>query len=496
MLRGHVTSAFDTHEPAAGVGAVVASVDFDPSGALDALLGDLGLCSADAGGAVTFAGADPILSSRLRLGAAIGIPIMAGAVGAAAMWRMRNGIGQDLHLDLRQAVHGITPHHAWHPSLNGLAHSHALVFDNFFLLAPYKTRDGRTVMASGVYPHMAAGWLRFLDCPPEWEKIVAAFARWDSAELEEAANAEGLPLTIARTPEEWLAHPQGALLAAKPVIEVEKIADSDPQPFARAERPLSGVRVLSFTHAIAGPTVGRTLAEHGADVLNATFPNHFEHDFIYNEANVGSRSANLDLRIDEHRDRVEQLLTTTDVMVDNHRPDKMAEHGLGAEQLADRHLGIVSVSVCAYGHEGPWRDRAGFDMNGSAASGVMAIEGGEGDPKLPPTGMLNDFITGYLGAAGATAALIRRANEGGSYSVKVSLARTGMFVTSLGEVEPDLAGNAPASQLLEPAGIIGQTPLGTLVQLAPPVRFSETPPRWEDPILVPRGSSRPGWRRA
>ena len=407
---------------------------------------------------------------------------------------MRGGIGQDLHLDLRQAVHGITPHYAWHPSLNGLAHSHALVFDNFFLLAPYKTRDGRTVMASGVYPHMAAAWLRFLDCPPEREKIVAAFARWDSAELEEAANAEGLPLTIARTPEEWLAHPPGALLAAKPVIEVEKIADSAPMPFVAAERPLSGVRVLSFTHAIAGPTVGRTLAEHGADVLNATFPNHFEHDFIYNEANVGSRSANLDLRVAEHRDRVEQLLTTTDVMVDNHRPNKMAEHGLGAEQLADRHPGIVSVSVCAYGHEGPWREWAGFDMNGSAASGVMAIEGGEGDPKLPPTGMLNDFITGYLGAAGASAALIRRASEGGSYRVKVSLARTGVFVTSLGEVASALAGSSPEHQLREPEDVTAETPLGTLVQLAPPVAFSETRPRWEAPILVPRGSSKPEWR--
>ena len=151
-------------------------------------------------------------------------------------------------------------------------------------------------MASGVYPHQSASWLRFLGTPPDWEKIVAAFARWDSGELEEAANAQGLPLTIARTPQEWLEHPHGALLASKPVIEIEKIGDGDPQPFAPSERPLSGVRVLSFTHAVAGPTVGRTLAEQGADVLNVTYPNHFEHDFIYNEANVGSRSTTLDLQ--------------------------------------------------------------------------------------------------------------------------------------------------------------------------------------------------------
>jgi crotonobetainyl-CoA:carnitine CoA-transferase CaiB-like acyl-CoA transferase len=453
---------------------------FAPLAILDDLLRDIGLSATDAGGSVSFTGADPILASRLRLAAGIGIPTMAGAVAAAAIWRLRTGRGQDLGLDLRQAVHQITPHFAWHPTINGLPHGHGLVFDNFFLLTPYKTRDGRTVMASGVYPHMAAGWLRFLDCAPEPDKIVAAFARWNAADLEQAAHEQGLPLTIARTREEWLAHPQGALLANTPVIEVERIANCDPRPLAAAERPLSDVRVLSFTHAIAGPTVGRTLAEHGADVLNATFPNHYEHDFIYNEANIGSRSANLDVRIPAHRERVETL--------------KMTAHGLGADQLCERHPGLITVSVNAFGRRGPWADRPGFDMNGSAASGVMAVEGGAEDFKLPPTGMLNDFITGYLGAAGALAALFRRAREGGSYRVNVSLARTGMFVTSLGEVDPQLADSSPEHTLRDPSAVTAETPLGTLEQLAPPVSFSETRPRWRDPLLVPRGSSQPSWR--
>jgi crotonobetainyl-CoA:carnitine CoA-transferase CaiB-like acyl-CoA transferase len=469
--------------------------ELDPLATLESLLAEVGLSVSDAGGTVSFSGADPIFESRLRLGAAIGLPIMAAAVGIAAIWRERGGQGQDLDLDLRKAIHGITPHFAWHPTINGLPHGHALVFDNFFLLAPYRTRDGRIVMASGVYPHMAAGWLRFLDCPPDWEKIVAAFARWDSRTLEDEATELGLPLTIARTPQEWLAHPQGALLASKPVIEIEKIADSDRQTLAAAERPLADVRVLSFTHAIAGPTVGRTLAEHGADVLNATFPNHYEHDFIYNEANVGSRSANLDLEIDEHRARVEELLADADVVVNNHRPGKMDAHSLGPEQLAQRRPGVVSVSISAFGSDGPWADRAGFDMNGSAASGVMSIEGADGDPKLPPTGMLNDFITGYLGATGAIAALRRRAREGGSYRVNVSLARTGMFIARLGEVDAALAGSSPEHTPREPNGVSAETPLGILQQLAPPVRFSQTPARWQDPILVPRGSSQPEWRQ-
>jgi crotonobetainyl-CoA:carnitine CoA-transferase CaiB-like acyl-CoA transferase len=462
--------------------------------ALDALLAELGIDRGDAGGDVTLLGEDPILPSRLCLAAAFGVPVMACAVGAAAIWRMRGGTGQDLELDLRRAIHGINPSYTWHPTLNGLAHPHALALENFFTLAPYRTRDERIVMASGVYPHMVSAWLRFLDCPPEWEQLVKRFGQWDSHELEQRANAEGLPATVARTPGEWVAHPHGAHLAGTPVIRIEKLADSPPQPLPADERPLSGVRVLSFTHAVAGPTVGRTLAEHGADVLNATFPNHFEHDFIYNEANVGSRSANLDLRLPEHSARVRELLRDADVLVDNHRPGKLASNGFDQEHLRDANPGMVHVSVSAFGADGPWGGRAGFDMNGSAAAGVMALEGGADEPRLPPTGLLNDFITGYLGAAGATAALIRRAREGGSYRVSVNLARTAMFVASLGTVDPALAGSAPEHTLdPEPDAVVAETPMGRLEQLAPPVRFGATPPAWRDPILVPRGSSRAQW---
>jgi len=106
-------------------------------------------------------------------------------------------------------VHGIIPHAFWHPTLNGEPSPHPLIIDNPFLLGPYKTRDGRTVMASGVYPHLAAKWCHFLDVPPDSEKVAAALARWDAFLSEEAANAEGLPQCVARTAQEWLEHPQG-----------------------------------------------------------------------------------------------------------------------------------------------------------------------------------------------------------------------------------------------------------------------------------------------
>ena len=467
---------------------------FDPLAALDALLSDVGLCSAAAGGNISFAGQDPIVPAARRLGACIGIPIMANAVAAVAFHRHRGGPVQDLELDLRQVVHGINPAAFWHPALNGQPAPHPLVLDNPFLLMPYRTADGRWIMASGVYPHLAAKWCRFLDVPPDAAKVAAAIAGWDAVKLEEAANAAGLPACVIRKPAEWLAHPQGALLASQPVIGLERTGDASPRDFGPARRPFDGIRVLSFTHAIAGPVVGRTLAEHGADVLCATRPNDYEHEFIYAEANPGSRSAYLDLANPAWQQRAAALLAGTDIVVSNHRSGSLERHGLEPRRLADTYPGLIYVSLTCYGSSGPWAHRGGFDMNASAASGLMTIEGTQAEPRLPVTGLLNDYITGYLGAAGAAAALAKRATEGGSWHVTVNLTRAAMWCGSLGLVDPALAGRDAEHSLREPVPYDAPTPLGHVHMLAPPVRFSATAPAWPAPLLVPRGSSRAEWR--
>jgi len=474
--------------PTAGASA------FDPVVAVDDLLSEVGLSSGATGGNVTFAGQDPILPAAHRLGACIGVPMMAAAVAGVALHRRRGGPEQDLELDLRQAAHGINPAAFWHPTLNGEAAPHPLVFDNPFLIVPYRTADRRWVMASGVYPRLAAAWCRFLDVPPDIEKVAAAVARWNAFDLEDAANDVGLPMCVVRTPGEWLAHEQGALLARQPVIGLERIADAPARGFGPAERPFEGVRVLSFTHAVAGPTVGRTLAEHGADVLCATRPNDYEHEFIYAEANVGSRSAYVDLANPTGQDRLASLLADTDVVVNNHRAGSLERHDLEPHALAARRPGLVYVSVTGYGSTGPWAGRGGFDMNGSAASGLMTIEGTEDEPRLPVTGLINDYITGYMGAIGAIAALIKRATEGGSWHVTVNLTRTAMWCGSLGLVDPALAGRGDEHTLREPEPYDAPSPLGDVHMLAPPVHFSRTPPSWPNPILVPRGSSHAQWR--
>jgi len=123
----------------------------------------------------------------------------------------------------------------------------------------------------------------------------------------------------------------------------------------------------------------------------------------------------------------------------------------------------------------------------------MCIEGDLDNPRLPPTSVINDFITGYMGAIGAAAGLVAQSTEGGSWHVTVSLARTAMWYPALGLVDPEQAGTAPENSLREPVACDAVTPLGDVHMLAPPVLFSWTPPRWTDPILVPRGSSHPEW---
>jgi CoA-transferase family III len=187
--------------------------------------------------------------------------------GVAAIWKERTGAGQSFSIDMRGAAHGINPELTFHPTVNSHPYPNWLGNMHAFTVFPYRTKDGRWVYPSGVYPHQHFAWSNFFSCGVNHAGIGAAIAKWDAAEPEDTTNAKGHTLCVARSPEEWLAHPQGSYLANEPVIAVSKIGAGPAVPFAPAKRPLEGIRVLSLTHAIAGPVVGRTLAEQGADVL-------------------------------------------------------------------------------------------------------------------------------------------------------------------------------------------------------------------------------------
>ena len=326
-------------------------------------------------------------------------------------------------------------------------------------------------------------------------RVATAVAALDALELEDAANAQGLPICVVRDPRRVeRAHEQGAFLAGQPVIGLERIGDAPPCDSVPAARPFDGVRVLSFTHAVAGPTVGRTLAEQGADVLCATRPNDYEHEFIYAEANVGSRSAYIDLDHPVGRERAGRLLEDADVVVENYRLGSLERRGLSPRRArrstTPDHVTSRSTATAR-------RPMGGAGRLRHERVGRFRPHDGRGvrnEPRLPVTSLINDYITGYMGAIGASAALVKRATEGGSWHVTVSLTRSAMWCGSLGFVDPALAGCDEEHSLREPNPYDAATPFGPVHMLAPPVHFSHTPAAWTDPILVPRGSSRPAWR--
>jgi crotonobetainyl-CoA:carnitine CoA-transferase CaiB-like acyl-CoA transferase len=474
------------------------SAGFDINTQFRSVMNELGLSPEDTGGTITFAGEDPIFQSVHRLGACISIPIMAGAAGIANIWRQRSGRGQDLSLDLRKAIHGINPLYKFMPTINGYPYQMPYMIGNPMGFDLYRTKDGRWFLPTGAYPRLLANMCTFLKCSPDKDSITKAVSQWDGEELDEAAADKELVFALIRTPEEWAAHPQGKLLAEKPVVEIVKIGDSDPEPFTPAAHPLSGLRVLSATHVIAGNVMSRTLAEHGAEVLQIAHPEEFEHEALAQDPCAGfTSSAWLDLNQPDARQKAYELAAGADVFVESYRTRKITDLGLSPEELAARRPGIVYASARCYTYDGPWANRAGFDMEALCVTGFTTEEGSPDQPAFPPTKVMNDYIAGYLGAAGIQAALIRRAKEGGSYHVRVNLARCAMWFMSLGKFDK----NAPAPageqhQLLAPDTITAQTPYGELVRLAPPMKFSETKPHWQDPVLVVRGSSKPAWKNS
>src|SRR4051812_36904036 len=128
------------------------STDFDIIAHFRAVMSDLGLLPEDTGGTITFVGDDPILPSTHRLGACIGIPIMAGAAGIADIWRQRSGNGQDLTLDLRKAIHGINPMYKFMPTINGYPYQLPYFIGNPMGFDLYQTKDGRFFLPTGGLP--------------------------------------------------------------------------------------------------------------------------------------------------------------------------------------------------------------------------------------------------------------------------------------------------------------------------------------------------------
>ena len=441
---------------------------------------------------VTLTGAEPQLPSSFRIGASAQASIAAAGLAAAQIWKMRNGQSQNVAVDMRHAVvecrserylrvDGKPPGPTW-DAIAGI----------------YKTRDGRFVRLHTNFRHHRDAVCKVLSCESEREKVQAALMQWDAEAFETAAYAAGGVVAMMRSREEWLATPHGKALAEQPAVSIEKIGEAAPKPWPElgpaGDRPLAGLRVLDLSRVIAGPVAGRTLAAHGADVMLISGPDLPAIPWLTIDTGRGKLTSFADLKSEKGRATLRDLLAQADIFSQGYRPRSIAACGFSPEEAARVSPGIVYVSLSAYGHKGPWAERRGFDSLVQTSTGFNHAEGkaaGVDGPKELPAQML-DHGSGYLMAFGAMMARARQAREGGSWHVRVSLARTGYWLWNLGRLSEGLKAadytNDEVQTFMEdlPSGF------GPLHSVCHSAVLSKTPAFWDRPAM-PLGSHPPQW---
>jgi crotonobetainyl-CoA:carnitine CoA-transferase CaiB-like acyl-CoA transferase len=447
--------------------------------------------------AVTFTGGtDPVLPTPFRIGMAGAATVAASGLAAAELWELRTGRRQQVAVDLRQATASLRSGHYMSLGEGKLSAARNSI------MGVYPSRDGRWSYLHCNFPNHRAAALEVLGVAEDRDAVARAVAKWDAVDLEEAVIAAKGAGGMARAKEEWAKHPQATAIAALPLLEIVRIGDSAPEPLPAAKRPLSGIRVLDLTRVLAGPTCARTLAEHGADVLKITAAHLPNLGYQEWDTGHGKLSAQLDLRVPSDVETLRALVRHADVFSQGYRPGSLASRGLSPEELAALRPGLVYVALSAFGHTGPWASRRGFDTVVQTVSGMtirqaQALPGKRPGPQFYPVSAI-DYCTGYLMAFGAMVALTRRAREGGSWLVRISLAQVGKWIADRGEVPAAALRDVPVEFTpaeLEHWSMVSKTPSGPLRHLEPVVQLSETPPHWARPS-VPLGYHPPEWPTA
>lgn len=450
----------------------------------------------DALGHVRLTGSEPVLPSSFAVGTAAQATIAAAALAACELGHARGAPRQQVSVDM---LHAAIECLGWF-AIDGKVPD---LWDKFSGL--YRCADG-WVRVHANFTHHREGALRLMGLDPATatrEDAERAMLGWRALDFETATAEAGLVATALRSFEEWDATPQAAAIASQPLFTIERIgpgqghgepaADAPPLslPALSADAPpLAGIRVLDLTRILAGPVGGRALAAYGTDVMLVNAP-HLPNIEAIADTSRGKLSTLVDLREPEGRAAMDRLLADAHVFVQGYRPGGLDSLGYGPEELARKRPGIVCVSLSAYGTEGPWAGRRGFDSLVQTAMGFNRAEGeaaGDGKPRALPMQIL-DQATGYLIAFGAAAALRRQQLEGGSWLVRVSLAQTGHWLRGLGRVADGFSAGKPE---LGPYLETSASGFGELTAVRHAAQLSRTPAGWARPSMPP-GSHAAGW---
>ncbi len=356
----------------------------------------------------------------------------------------------------------------------------------------YECADGRYIQSQGMY-QVFVGSLMNAAGHPDWteeleslyyvpvspETIAMWKDRFEKMFLERTAKqweddiaaARGVG-TICKTIDEWLVHPHA--LESNMVTEIDDaqygkmkqpgvqvrlrgtpgaiqgraptLGEHTAEVLAEINAPgrgvtfqnkdenilgaLEGIRVLDLCIVLAGPTCGRTLGEFGAEVIKIDDPSR-PYDISGNtDVNRGKRSININLKTPEGLAVFYKLLETADVVVENSRAATLARLGISYEQMKAHKPDIIHASLNAFGYDGPWAERPGWEQLAQATSGIQVRRGGrDGTPKLLPYPM-NDYGTGLMGAYAVALAVHERNRTGEGQTVNSGLALTAGLLQS------------------------------------------------------------------
>ncbi|KAF5315055.1 hypothetical protein D9619_007335 [Psilocybe cf. subviscida] len=437
---------------------------------------------------------DQAVYSSFRLGVAASISIGLSGLSAAYLHFLRTGIAQKVTVDARHAV--LSCHSQAYYTTDGTVPSG----DTWDTIAGlYRTKENGWVRIHTNFPHHRVGVLSILgipdtpSSPATKETVRATIARWDAQELEDACAERGMCVFRMRSLEEWDASPQGRAVAALPIVDVRPIAATGTAPGTGSgssagdnpnptdihirglhqtpnpTRPLSGLRILDLSRVLAGPVAGRTLAAHGAQVLLVTSPSFPDLPLLDVETSLGKRTVQIDVEQSDGRQTLTALARDADVFLQAYRPGALQGKGFGVGDVVRMKMdaagvgkgkqegilsgGIVYASLSAWGWDGPWAGRRGFDSLVQTATGFNYDEGAvfmyyhnqnnaqgierDGIVPRPLPMQALDHAAGYFLAFGVHVALIKALRSGGSHEVRVSLAGVGRWVRSLGRLRLD-----------------------------------------------------------
>jgi hypothetical protein len=307
----------------------------------------------------------------------------------------------------------------------------------------HETSDGYVRIHDGFQHHRAAA-LKLIGCllDASRETIDDRLRACSAVDLENKSFEAGAVIAALRSFEQWDTMPQAAEMSSHCPVLIKKIASGEPTWGSLKEgssKSLNGLKVVEMSRVIAAPTAGRALAAHGADSLWITSPNLPDQPALDRDFARGKRTVRLDVNSPEDLNTVSRLLEDADVFLQGYRPGSLAAKGLDPELLASHSKhGIIVANLSAYGPTGPWASRRGFDSIVQTLSGINVAEAGsfgagEASRVLPCQAL--DHASGYFLAFGIMVALARRAEDGGSYSVDVSLAGTMKYLRTLGQIE-------------------------------------------------------------